>query len=129
MIGKWYYGFGRKKNASSKVFLKEGKGNILINKKRLILFFSRKSLINLVYDPIRLTNFYSFDFYVNSKGGGEVSKAIATMYGISKAIIDFEYSYKQILKKNNILNSDLRIVERKKIGHIKSRKIRQYSKR
>ncbi|MGX7589410.1 30S ribosomal protein S9 [Candidatus Vidania fulgoroideorum] len=129
MIGKWYFGFGRKKTSKTKAFLKKGTGKISINKKNIIIFFKRKNLINYIYEPLKIVKNQKFDILIKTKGGGEASIAISSMYAISKGLLDYNYYYKKNLKKNLMLILDNRIVERKKIGNVKSRKKKQYSKR
>ncbi|MGX7582468.1 30S ribosomal protein S9 [Candidatus Vidania fulgoroideorum] len=129
MIGKWYYGFGRKKTSKSKVFLKSGTGKIKINGKPIITYFKKNNLINYINEPFKIIKNFNFDILINTKGGGCVSRAISSMYAISRALVDYNFFYKKNLKKNLLLILDKRIVERKKTGYIKSRKKKQYSKR
>lgn len=129
MIGKWYYGFGKKKTSKTKVFLKKGIGTININKKKALEFFKRIYLVSYIYEPFKIIKDFNFDIIITSKGGGEVSKALSAMYAISKALLQYNYKYKKNLKKNFMLYLDKRIVERKKVGLVKSRKKKQYSKR
>ncbi|MGX7589269.1 30S ribosomal protein S9 [Candidatus Vidania fulgoroideorum] len=128
MIGIWYYGTGKKKTSTSKVFIKKGKGVIYINNTKIFEYFS-VNYINIIYKPLNLSCLYNLDIYSYTSGGGISSKAHSMMYGISKAIIDYDKKYKKIFKINKFLKNDSRFVERKKIGRIKSRKKKQYSKR
>ncbi|MGX7577246.1 30S ribosomal protein S9 [Candidatus Vidania fulgoroideorum] len=129
MIFNWYFGFSKKKTSRTKVFLKAGVGKITINNIEIVNFFKRKNLINYIYMPLNIINFYKLDILIKTEGGGEVSKAISAMYALAKALINYNYIYKKNLKKNNMLVTDNRIVERKKYGYLKARKQKQYSKR
>ncbi|MGX7576848.1 30S ribosomal protein S9 [Candidatus Vidania fulgoroideorum] len=129
MIGEWYYGIGKKKSSISKVFLKLGKGEIKINKVNIFNYFKRKELINNIYEPLYFVKKTNFNIYINSKGGGEKSKAISSMIAISRAICDFNIEYKKVLKKNKLITFKNRKVEKKKYGYVKSRKKKQYTKR
>ncbi|MGX7586132.1 30S ribosomal protein S9 [Candidatus Vidania fulgoroideorum] len=129
MLLTWASGTGKKKTCISRILLKEGNGKIIINKLKASCYFKRKNLINFILRPLFLISNNKFDIFINTKGGGEVSKAISIMYGLSKALVDYDIKYKKILKKNKMLTSDKRIVERKKVGHVKSRKRKQYTKR
>ena len=130
MIGKYNYGTGRRKNAVARVFIKAGKGQIVVNGKSVDVFFSRETGRMIVRQPLELTNHaQTFDIKVNVFGGGESGQAGAVRHGISKALIAFEPNLRPTLKTGGFLTRDARVVERKKYGRPKARRSFQFSKR
>ncbi|MGX7576422.1 30S ribosomal protein S9 [Candidatus Vidania fulgoroideorum] len=128
MFLNWYNGTGKKKRCISRILLREGNGRIFINKINAFYFFKRKNLINYIIKPLNITS-ANYDIFIKTKGGGEVSKAISIMFAISAAIIEYNKKNILLIKKNKLLTIDSRKVERKKIGYVKSRKKKQYTKR
>ena len=130
MIGKYNYGTGRRKSSVSRVFLKAGKGNIIINDKPVDEYFSRETSRMILRQPLALTaNMESFDIKVNVIGGGESGQAGAVRHGITRALIDFDAALKPDLSKAGYVTRDAREVERKKVGFRKARRRKQFSKR
>ncbi len=130
MIGNYYYGTGRRKDAVARVFLKAGSGNIVVNDRPLDQYFSRETGRMIVRQPLELTNHQaSFDIMVNVHGGGETGQAGAVRHGITRALIDFSQDLKLTLKKAGLVTRDAREVERKKVGLRKARRAKQFSKR
>ena len=130
MIGKYNYGTGRRKNAVARVFIKPGKGNIIVNDKPVDVFFSRETGRMIVRQPLELTdNLNRFDIKVNVDGGGESGQAGAVRHGITRALIDYDETLKSALKKAGLVTRDAREVERKKVGLHKARRRKQFSKR
>ena len=130
MIGKYNYGTGRRKNAVARVFIKPGKGNIVVNDKPVDVFFSRETGRMIVRQPLELTdNVNRFDIQVNVDGGGESGQAGAVRHGITRALIDYDETLKPALKKAGLVTRDAREVERKKVGLHKARRRKQFSKR
>lgn len=130
MIGSWYYGTGRRKNSIARVFLKPGKGDILVNDKPVDEYFSRETGRMVVRQPLVLTeNEAKFDIKVNVLGGGESGQAGAVRHGITRALIDYSADLKSALKKAGFVTRDAREVERKKVGFHKARRRKQFSKR
>ena len=124
------YGTGRRKSAVARVFMKPGKGNIVVNDKPLDLFFSRETGRMVVRQPLELTDTLNkFDIMVNVCGGGESGQAGAVRHGITRALIDFDAELKPTLSKAGLVTRDAREVERKKVGLRKARRRRQFSKR
>ncbi len=124
------YGTGRRKSAVARVFMKPGKGNIVVNDKPLDLFFSRETGRMVVRQPLELTDTLSkFDIMVNVCGGGESGQAGAVRHGITRALIDFDAELKPTLSKAGLVTRDAREVERKKVGLRKARRRKQFSKR
>ena len=130
MIGKYNYGTGRRKSSVARVFLKSGKGNIVVNDKPLDTFFSRVTSRMIVRQPLELTNnITSFDIMINVAGGGESGQAGAVRHGITRALIDYDVALKGALKSAGYVTRDAREVERKKVGFRKARRRKQFSKR
>lgn len=121
---------GRRKTAIARIYLKEGKGNIQINKRDYKEFFTTATLHYVVEQPLLLTeNMGKFDISVNLKGGGITGQAEALRLAISRALIKVDPEYRSVLKENGLLKRDPRMVERKKPGQPKARKKFQFSKR
>ena len=124
------YGTGRRKSAVARVFMKLGKGNIVVNDKPLDVFFSRETGRMVVRQPLQLTDTLNkFDIMVNVFGGGESGQAGAVRHGITRALIDFDATLKPVLSKAGLVTRDAREVERKKVGLRKARRRKQFSKR
>ncbi|MFB3081234.1 MAG: 30S ribosomal protein S9 [Nitrosomonadaceae bacterium] len=124
------YGTGRRKSAVARVFMKPGKGAIVINHKLVDEYFSRETGRMVVRQPLELTgNLTTFDIMVNISGGGESGQAGAVRHGITRALIDFDATLRPILRKAGLVTRDAREVERKKVGLRKARRRKQFSKR
>ena len=124
------YGTGRRKSAVARVFLKPGKGDIVVNGRPVDQFFSRETGRMIVRQPLELTdNLTNFDIMVNVDGGGESGQAGAVRHGITRALIDYDAALKPALKKAGLGTRDAREVERKKVGLRKARRRKQFSKR
>ena len=130
MIGKYYYGTGRRKSSVARVFMQQGKGEILINGLPVDKYFSRFTSEMILRQPLDLTkNETTFDIKVNVSGGGESGQAGAVRHGITRALMDFDYELKPDLSKAGYVTRDAREVERKKVGLRKARRRKQLSKR
>ena len=130
MIGKYNYGTGRRKSSVARVFLKSGKGNIVVNDKPADEYFSRVTSRMILRQPLALTdNESSFDIMVNVVGGGDSGQAGAVRHGITRALIDYDAALKAALSKAGFVTRDAREVERKKVGLRKARRRKQFSKR
>jgi small subunit ribosomal protein S9 len=128
--GQHNYGTGRRKTAVARVFIKPGKGSIIVNDKPVDEFFSRETGRMIVRQPLVLTNHLdSFDILVNVHGGGESGQAGAVRHGISRALVDYDEALKPALRKAGLMTRDAREVERKKVGLHKARRRKQFSKR
>ncbi len=124
------YGTGRRKSAVARVFIKPGKGEIIVNDKPLDVFFSRETGRMVVRQPLELTETVGkFDIMVNVSGGGESGQAGAVRHGITRALIDYDANLKPTLSKAGLVTRDAREVERKKVGLRKARRRKQFSKR
>ena len=125
-----YYGTGRRKTSTARVFLRTGNGNITINGRPIDEYFGREVARMIVRQPLELTeNTETFDANVTVSGGGSFGQAGAIRLGIARALIEYDETLKPILKKEGFLTRDSRKVERKKVGLRKARKRPQYSKR
>jgi small subunit ribosomal protein S9 len=130
MIGNYNYGTGRRKSSVARVFVKPGKGNIVVNGKPVDEYFSRETGRMIVRQPLELTGRQdTLDIMVNVRGGGESGQAGAVRHGITRALIDYDASLKSALKKAGLVTRDAREVERKKVGLHKARRRKQFSKR
>ena len=130
MIGNWNYGTGRRKSAVARVFIKSGKGEIIVNGKPIADYFSRETSLMIVRQPLELTNHgQTFDIKVNVNGGGETGQAGAVRHGITRALIDYDAALKSALSNAGFVTRDAREVERKKVGLRKARRAKQFSKR
>ena len=130
MVGDYYYGTGRRKSSVARVFLKPGKGQIIVNGKPIEQFFSRDTGRMIVRQPLELTkNVSTFDINVNVYGGGENGQAGAVRHGIARALVEFDAGLKPALSAAGLVTRDAREVERKKVGLHKARRRKQYSKR
>ncbi len=124
------YATGRRKTSTARVYLSEGKGNILVNDIPLEEYFGREVAKILVMQPLDLLDISSkFDIMVKVSGGGSFGQAGAIRHGISRALEKFDPEYRSSLKSAGYLTRDSRQVERKKVGLVKARKSKQFSKR
>lgn len=130
MVGNYHYGTGRRKSAVARVFMKPGKGSIIVNDKPVDDYFARETGRMVVRQPLELTNHLTtFDIMVNVIGGGESGQAGAVRHGITRALIEYDETLKPPLKKAGLVTRDAREVERKKVGLHKARRRKQFSKR
>ncbi|AZN37628.1 30S ribosomal protein S9 [Iodobacter ciconiae] len=130
MVGKYYYGTGRRKSAVARVFVAKGSGNIIVNGKPVDSYFPRETSRMVVRQPLELTaNLESFDIMVNVVGGGETGQAGAIRHGVTRALIAFDAALKGSLKAAGLVTRDAREVERKKVGLHGARRRKQFSKR
>jgi small subunit ribosomal protein S9 len=121
---------GRRKAAVARVYLKEGKGQITVNKKPIDQYFPLEWHRNSIVAPLTITeNAQNYDIMVNVNGGGISGQAEAIRLGISKALVEINAEYKSALRQAGFMTRDSRVVERKKPGQKKARKRFQFSKR
>jgi small subunit ribosomal protein S9 len=124
------YGTGRRKTSAARVFLRKGKGDIVVNGKSLEQFFGRETSCMIVRQPLELTeNTDKFDIMVTVAGGGITGQAGAIRLGIARALIEYDEALKSPLRKAGFVTRDAREVERKKVGLHKARRATQFSKR
>ncbi|QKK03525.1 MAG: 30S ribosomal protein S9 [Pseudomonadota bacterium] len=130
MATEQYYGTGRRKTSSARVFLRRGSGQITVNRKPLDEFFGRKTAQMIVRQPLELVELGDrFDVNVTVRGGGTTGQAGAIRLGLSRALMEYDEALRGPLRKAGFVTRDARAVERKKIGLHKARKATQYSKR
>lgn len=144
MAEKNFYGTGRRKTSTARVFLKAGKGSIVINDRTLEEYFGRETARMIVRQPLEVTELqHKFDVFVTVDGGGISGQAGAIRHGIARALVQYEEGesdsdegsatgggpIKKALRKAGYMTRDAREVERKKVGKHKARKGTQYSKR
>lgn len=130
MTEKRYYATGKRKTAVARIYMKEGNGVLLVNKRNFDDYFTRESLKMLIKQPLELVGKRDqFDFYINVQGGGMAGQAGAIKHGISKSLVEYDVDLRTILKKAGFLTRDARIKERKKYGQPGARKRFQFSKR
>ncbi len=125
-----YYGTGRRKTATARVFITKGSGNISVNQRTLDGFFGREVARMIVQQPLELLEMAGkFDIKVTVKGGGSFGQAGAIRHGLTRALIAYDEELRSPLRKAGFVTRDAREVERKKVGLRKARKRPQYSKR
>lgn len=125
-----YYGTGRRKTSTARVFLRSGEGSITVNKRPLDQYFGREVARMIVRQPLELVEMADkFDINVTVAGGGSFGQAGAIRHGITRALMEFDESLRGTLRGAGYVTRDARAVERKKIGLRKARKRPQYSKR
>lgn len=130
MAANQYYGTGRRKESTARVFVKQGSGKLEINGKSLEQYFGRPTSRMVVTQPLELLELTDkLDIYVTVVGGGITGQAGAIRHGITRALIEYDESFRSALRKAGFVTRDARAVERKKIGLHKARKRPQYSKR
>jgi small subunit ribosomal protein S9 len=130
MADNQYYGTGRRKSSSARVFIKPGSGNIVINQRSLEEYFGRETARMIVRQPLELVEMTDkFDLYITVKGGGNSGQAGAIRHGITRALMEYDETLRAELRKAGFVTRDARKVERKKVGLRKARRRPQYSKR
>jgi small subunit ribosomal protein S9 len=130
MAEKVFYATGRRKTSVARVYLKEGRGDVVVNDRALKDYFGRETSRMIVLQPFEVTNTSGqFDAKVNVCGGGISGQAGAIRHGITRALMSVDPGLRSALKKAGYVTRDPRAVERKKYGRHKARKRPQYSKR
>jgi len=130
MSATQYYGTGRRKTSTARVFLRPGTGTITINDRTIEVYFGRETARMIVRQPLELTStLEKFDVFVTVKGGGGFGQAGAIRHGITRALMEYDETLRPDLRKAGFVTRDAREVERKKVGLRKARKRPQFSKR
>ena len=130
MAVQQYYGTGRRKSSTARVFLRSGSGKINVNSKTLEDYFGRKTAHMIVRQPLEKTEtLANFDINITVRGGGGSGQAGAIRLGIARALLQYDEAMRGTLRGAGYLTRDAREVERKKVGLRKARKATQYSKR
>ena len=121
---------GRRKTSVARLYLKEGKGAIIVNKKNVKDYFVPEMLHDIVYQPLDVLDIRAnFDITVNVTGGGVKGQAECIRLAITRALCEYDATYKPTLRQHDFVTRDPRMVERKKYGRKKARKKFQFSKR
>jgi small subunit ribosomal protein S9 len=125
-----YYGTGRRKTSSARVYLRPGSGDFRVNDRSLDIYFPSEMLKMIVRQPLVMTETVeTFDIFVRVEGGGTTGQAGAMRHGIARALLEYNDELRPTLKKAGFLTRDPREVERKKYGQPGARKRFQFSKR
>lgn len=125
-----YYGTGRRKTSTARVYLRPGSGDVQVNKKSFDQYFPNETLRMIIRQPLQLTETTTkFDIFVNVCGGGPAGQAGAIRHGITRALMKFNLDLRRPLKQAGLVTRDPRIKERKKYGQKGARKRFQFSKR
>ncbi|MEM6580314.1 MAG: 30S ribosomal protein S9 [Pseudomonadota bacterium] len=130
MSSTQYYGTGRRKTSTARVYLQSGAGNITVNRRPLDVYFGREVARMIVRQPLEVVDLNDkFDVNVSVSGGGSFGQAGAIRHGITRALMEYDESLRTPLRDAGYVTRDAREVERKKVGLRKARKRPQYSKR
>jgi small subunit ribosomal protein S9 len=130
MSATQYYGTGRRKTSTARVFIKNGGGNVTVNHRPLDQYFGRQVARMIVRQPLELVDLVDkFDINITVAGGGSFGQAGAIRHGITRALLQYDESLRGTLRAAGYVTRDAREVERKKVGLRKARKKPQYSKR
>jgi small subunit ribosomal protein S9 len=125
-----YYGTGRRKTSTARVYLRAGDGAVKINRKPFEQYFPNETLRMIIRQPLQLTETTGkFDLLINVKGGGPAGQAGAIRHGITRALMEYNSDLRSALKEAGLVTRDPRIKERKKYGQKGARKRFQFSKR
>jgi len=125
-----YYGTGRRKTSTARVFLKNGDGSITVNSRPLDQYFGREVARMIVRQPLELVELNDkFNVNVTVKGGGSFGQAGAIRHGITRALMEYDETLRATLRPAGFVTRDAREVERKKVGFRKARRKKQFSKR
>ncbi|NVJ51431.1 MAG: 30S ribosomal protein S9 [Gammaproteobacteria bacterium] len=129
-MAEQYYGTGRRKSSTARVFLRQGSGVITINGRPIDEYFGRETSRMVVRQPLELTEtIEQFDIHVTVAGGGNTGQAGAIRHGITRALMNYNEELRGDLRRAGFVTRDAREVERKKVGLHKARKRPQFSKR
>jgi len=125
-----YYGTGRRKTSTARVYLRPGSGQIVVNKRDFNSYFPNEALQMIIRQPLRITETTEkFDVLVNVDGGGTAGQAGAVRHGITRALMEYNADLRPALKKAGLVTRDPRQKERKKYGQKGARARFQFSKR
>ena len=130
MASQVFYGTGRRKTSTARVFIQKGKGKITVNQEPLDKFFDRETARMIVRQPLEQAELLKkIDVNATVKGGGGSGQAGAIRHGLSRALLKYDENLRKVLRERGFLTRDARKVERKKVGLKKARKATQFSKR
>lgn len=143
-VKSYYYGTGRRKSSTARVFLRSGTGQFIINARPLDGYFSRETARMIIMQPFEAVDMLNkFDVHVTVRGGGTTGQAGAIRLGIARALVQYDeegisadesveggaQAFRRLLREKGLLTRDARKVERKKVGLHKARRAVQFSKR
>ena len=130
-MAEQYYGTGRRKTSTARVFLRSGgNGSITVNSKPIDEYFGRETSRMIARQALASVEMLeNFDVYVTVSGGGNSGQAGAIRHGITRALMEYDESLRPTLRRSGFVTRDARAVERKKVGLRKARRATQYSKR
>ena len=127
---QFFYGTGRRKSSTARVYLSRGSGDIVVNRRPLDQYFGRETARMVIRQPLEVADMLGkVDIKVNVSGGGNTGQAGAIRHGITRALLQYDETLRPALRKAGFVTRDSRKVERKKVGLHKARKRPQYSKR
>ena len=130
MATEQYYGTGRRKSSTARVFMTKGKGQIMINDRPIDEFFGRETARMIVRQPLEKVEMTeNFDIKATVTGGGISGQAGAIRLGVTRALMEYDEELRKPLRAAGYVTRDAREVERKKVSLHKARKATQYSKR
>ena len=130
MAANIYYGTGRRKSSTARVYLRDGSGSITVNNRPLDEFFGRKTARMIVRQALETADLEKkFDVSVSVAGGGTTGQAGAIRHGLTRALMEYDETLRKPLRKAGFVTRDAREVERKKVGLAKARRAKQFSKR
>ena len=130
MASQVFYGTGRRKTSTARVFIQKGKGKITVNQEPLDKFFDRETARMIVRQPLEQAELVNkIDVRATVRGGGGSGQAGAIRHGLSRALLKYDENLRKTLRERGFLTRDARKVERKKVGLKKARKATQFSKR
>ncbi|MDQ1237794.1 MAG: 30S ribosomal protein S9 [Wigglesworthia glossinidia] len=125
-----YYGTGRRKTASARIFMTHGDGQMIVNRIDIKKYFKQETLQKIIYQPVSLIDMEKkLNFYITVKGGGISGQAGAIRHGIARALVKYNSQLRSTLRQAGFITRDSRCVERKKVGLKKARRRPQFSKR
>ena len=130
MATKQFYGTGRRKSSTARVYLRKGSGKVIVNQRPLDEFFGRETACMIVRQPLVVTEMTDkFDITATVSGGGITGQAGAIRMGVTRALMEYDEELRKPLRKAGYVPRDARAVERQKVGLHPARKATQYSKR
>jgi small subunit ribosomal protein S9 len=129
-VAETIYATGKRKTSIARVWIEPGEGKFLVNERALKDYFGRSTCEMVVLQPLELTGMQNkLDIVANVKGGGNTGQSEALRHGISKALLQYNVEFRDVLKKAGFFTRDSRIKERKKYGLRGARRRPQFSKR
>ncbi|QSW37713.1 30S ribosomal protein S9 [Candidatus Vidania fulgoroideae] len=129
ILGSFYTAIGKRKSAIARVLLRLGVGELFINNIYFFRYFTSITARMLINEVLCIFDYLSFDIFVTLRGGGVLGQALALRLALCRCLCGYDSRFEGVFKELHFLDYDSRVVERKKIGFVKSRKRKQFSKR